>query len=555
MAQVSTISLTYDQEEFVNSEEQEDSKLFLELRLMDPVEGRGGNLSGLSYTPLHGDRLWHCNTGRGLNKGLRLRPEVRIHPDKGLQWCQPIPLSIRLEEGTLFYRLEKTWSNASLRMIIPRDMLPLGPAGPQTWEEVYPLRVPTGEDIDHIREHGFIDSLPSNQKSRFYPNDLKGEGKRYDGFLTSLESISIGDNQWDSEWDDPRCKYLVVHEHSLPFQEGAEAPRQFRMTLGKFLIRAEWPESTIDYAYEKLWLKIGEIIGSSTGTSLTEVRGHDIVTAYEDAVGDKSCMTERPEWTHFYACHPDRISMAISTHDRGDGGARCILWHTPNGYVIHDRIYANNSYPGVLKRMLKDKYGDRLLAAWDNDDVLSAAGLPTSLAISNCIMLDMKLPDNNSLPYLDNAKYRWHAGKTNKSVDILPLGCAWRSWANDEGFGGQASYTGGPLVDDECICDECNESCDEDDRIHCSDGEWRCESCTEDSWVYVEGHSEYQSMDDVCLCNDGEWCIQDECFHIPDEDEWVHEDHIEEYIQDMVSSLLCRVGTDTVLELLSRKVN
>ncbi len=529
MAQVATIHLTSVQEDFVNQSEEDSNQLFRELQLIDPVEARRGSLVGMSYTPSFGDRVYHAASGRDLNKGLRPRPEVRLGRDGGLEYCQPQPISLRLEGGTFYVRHQKSWEPAELFKIT--DPV-LGPAGPQDWSEVYQPHVPTYDDLDSLRERGFIDRMPRNS--------------RHHTEQTSCSSITDGRYKWDAEWTDPRFRYVVRHG----IEEGNDTTT-FRLTLGKFLVRAGWSTQHIDYAYEKLWLKVGELVGSAKELELHEYVGEDIVTAYENGVGDKSCMTDRPEWTRFYAEHPEKISLAVASASGGCSDARCILWHLDNGYVVHDRVYTSGLYPGTMRHMLQAKYGDRLVAAWDDTGVLASKGLATQTAISGCVLHNLALPSNKSLPYLDNALYRWHPDKAEISVDIFPFGSAWNDWATRQKFYSQGSYTGGPCVDDETTCDHCHEGCDEDDLHYCSDGDSRCSSCVEDEWIYIEGHDEYQYVNDCCLCTDGEWALRDNCHHIPGLDEYVNEDDIEEYLHDMVSRLMMRRGTDTVIELLT----
>ncbi|MFW5879317.1 MAG: hypothetical protein ACOCUV_00685 [bacterium] len=206
--------------------------------------------------------------------------------------------------------------------------------------------------------------------------------------------------------------------------------------------------------------------------------GYDVTMAYQNAVGNHSCMTgEDSEYTRLYEMNPDKVGLLVAKYNKNS--ARCLLWKMDNGKFYADKIYANH-------RTAKDK----LLEYCKNKDCecYNLSDKPSDI-VSGLVYV------NGHVPYMDTFAYAEIVDESiNDSEGEINL-----SWKRLPGFSIFLDRTDG-LIGDIYSCENCGWSsiCEEDVIYH--DGCIWCEACFDEHFMRCYSCDEIFSIDDLVFC-------------------------------------------------------
>lgn len=238
--------------------------------------------------------------------------------------------------------------------------------------------------------------------------------------------------------------------------------KKYRERLGKWMAERDYSPEDIDRAHQYAWDYAATLDGSEW--ELDVLSCEDLREAYSNEVGSYSCMTHRTHLLDLYVENPNQVKLAVA----GKYKARALLWFVKDKYIFVDRVYSSDKYEcsaANIVALVKHRY-----PTWD---VRRTTDPPTEDTV-----LEMTC-SNELLPYSDSYSFTRDGDK----VWVDPTG---REGAN------QHCENGGGMV-----CAGCGETVTESDATMVN-GEWYCDHCLGEHFVWVEGSDEYIDRDDAC---------------------------------------------------------
>jgi hypothetical protein len=196
----------------------------------------------------------------------------------------------------------------------------------------------------------------------------------YFPLISALQEIVSG-NRWRlsiSEKDAQRVTYCDLNR---------KYSQRFVTTFGRFVSRRLRTEVSSD-AVNYLW---DAYIGDFDAV-YEIVEGKRLYWAYEDGYGSDSCMTGSSAYkVRVYVENPDKVTLLKYRDGRGHT-ARALLWHTDQGAVVLDRIYASTQL--VIAPIETWAHSNGFLTRED-------------LRRENPLTVTVKRPSNKMMPYID----------------------------------------------------------------------------------------------------------------------------------------------------------
>ena len=276
-----------------------------------------------------------------------------------------------------------------------------------------------------------------------------------------------------------------AHEH------GMSQKNIYREKLGKWLSNRDYSPEVIDRAHQYAWDYAAGL--SDAEWELDVLSCEELREAYKDAVGTASCMTHRTHLLDLYVENPSKVKLGVLGHDK----ARALLWFVKDKYIFVDRVYSSTQYEcsaANVVALVKQRY-----PTWD---VRRTTDPPTEDTV-----LEMTC-SNELLPYSDSYSFTRDGDK----VWVDPTG---REGAN------QHCENGGGMV-----CAGCGDPITESDATMVN-GEWYCDDCLGEYFVWVEGSDEYIDRDSACYIEHAQCYVhEDDAQHIA----WG--DNADEYVED-----------------------
>jgi hypothetical protein len=196
----------------------------------------------------------------------------------------------------------------------------------------------------------------------------------YLSLISALQEIVNG-NRWRlsiSEKDELRVTYCEANR---------KYSQRLITTFGRFVSRRLRTEVSSD-AVNYLW----DTFKGACGATYEIVEGKRIHYAYEDGYGANSCMTgEDAHKVMLYVENPEKIKL-LKYSDRLGHEARALLWHTDQGVIVLDRVYASS------------KHLIPIVEEWAKTNGF----LPRSeLTRENPLSVTVRRPSNRVMPYID----------------------------------------------------------------------------------------------------------------------------------------------------------
>jgi hypothetical protein len=226
--------------------------------------------------------------------------------------------------------------------------------------------------------------------------------------------------------------------------------------------------------------------------SVELICGPAITKAYENAVGNNSCMTRAcSEYTLLYEMNPDRFQMLIMR--QFNTSARAIVHKLDNGDYYLDRIYSDSQT--LVKAMCE--YAKKQGWHYKNTHCLPSCD-EHILKVSD---LDW---EDGHVPYQDTMIYGEITSENKLTISACDGDLELRS-------------VNGYIVSETCVC--CGEHLNEDNLFIEPDGnEHYCESCFCEHFTTCDFCGETVDNDDtVCLESEGvaycDSCISEHTWH------------------------------------------
>lgn len=152
-------------------------------------------------------------------------------------------------------------------------------------------------------------------------------------------------------WDDV---FSAKHEHRLhPSKDvpgdvvyrvpgtGKGKDKAVRTTLHKYLVRQQKYAICIDTQKNLALVRealLPPVDKKTIENEFTILRGKDVVEAYANAIGSKSCMTGKGKPVLVYAMFPEKVGLLVWK----DKAGRALLWTSDAGVTLVDRVYAGD---------------------------------------------------------------------------------------------------------------------------------------------------------------------------------------------------------------------
>jgi len=265
-----------------------------------------------------------------------------------------------------------------------------------------------------------------------------------------------------------------VHKH--------DNRRRARTTLHRYIIRNYRNYLIHNYISERdVELFTAKVCSyTSNVKDFQLVTGMDIESAYEQELGEHSCMTgEMAYLVRIYCENPDKV--ALLTFDTGFHSGRALIWTTNCGTKIMDRIYPNDD---VVKNAFKDyaqnkgwvsrRYNN--LDASDHVELTDDGTYEVTLSSST-----------NRWPYMDTFKF----ASGDESHATL---------SNERQFYHVARLesTQGSFLEQECCC--CSDFFDS--LTEAPSGNMYCEECYSEHWTYSNTMGEDIHCEDAYYVED-----------------------------------------------------
>jgi len=435
--------------------------------------------------------------------------EWRLNADGDLQKCFPrtIGIGVDPDTGGLQVRIRKEW--------IPVIVF---------------IRI-TGPRPVHGSTHVAFKGLPAlrymQRRSNYCSVYYHESQETYEEWIKKGINVTSIDHSCNSN------HWPIVVERA-PVVESKHLVEKVGKRLTKSGITSKYP-GLIDRMTDDMRALVTAYLERDSSRTLEIHTGDELVGAYEEGVGEHSCMAGERSWiTEFYGVNDDRVSLAVlsAPYDNPNEMIRCLLWELPNGRIVYDRIYSEASPHGCMVTALKERFGDRLLPAWDEP-------ASTRLAADTYVLKDMVIPNNDAIPYLDSALIRLRPPgdpQRHEYCDILPVFRMLAHLGGAEAWKGQSDYEGGPLLNGEG-CPGCGETIEPDECLSETEDGDRCQSCLDCCYVYSERMDLYLHSDNaVCDYND-EYIRSRSAVHIESADVWVHTADLNAYLEDQLSAV------------------
>jgi formylmethanofuran dehydrogenase subunit E len=274
--------------------------------------------------------------------------------------------------------------------------------------------------------------------------------------------------------------------------------KRVRLTVGRFLHRVlKLGEIASDQELEDL---ADELIKEFCVQDVTIkiLKGEEITDAYRNCVGGGSCMTGgSAEQTRLYEYNPKRIRLA--TCYNGRGSARCVVWKTDKGVLVHDRVYSDQS-----RARTELKNGLKRMGVHDIERYVDHKQDVSGLRY-----------EEGEIPYLDN----FYNG------DIINGRLRVSTYTGGYDLQNTEGYLEGNMMTCECCGDAVPEEDtwfpEDDSGPYCpgcfADNYVRCDRC--DNFNHTNGTYSVKSGDIVC-----QGCVDEYYFECEDCGELVHQD-------------------------------
>jgi len=200
------------------------------------------------------------------------------------------------------------------------------------------------------------------------------------------------------------------------------------------------------------------------------IKGKKITCAYEEAVGNHSCMTgDYAECTLLYEMNPNKIQMIIIK--QGNDSARALLWKLDCNRFYVDRIYTCS---GACEELLQS-------FAAKNDFLVRWNNVPTSILHVSQLKFSKK-----SIPYMDTFIY----GTIRKN--LLDVSALKGEYCLQETDGHLCDYNS------EITCTHCGiDLCDEDVVYSYDNDEPYCDGCYQSLFTRCEKCDRELFVDDA----------------------------------------------------------
>jgi len=208
-----------------------------------------------------------------------------------------------------------------------------------------------------------IESIVGNDNVYFYKNYPEGISNYNIRRVSLLEVLQDRSNVSDDVGGGMLIVYSLMkikqfyNLHVLPsfdikgqFSYSRETDdgdsKRVRTSFGRIMRRQY--KITPDIIKDDVLAKINDILLQSIWNMQNmakEVKGKDILAAYESYTGE-SCMSgDCSRYVELYAKNPDKVSLIITENEDGDCISKALLWRNDNDELILDRVYfASNKH-------------------------------------------------------------------------------------------------------------------------------------------------------------------------------------------------------------------
>ena len=275
---------------------------------------------------------------------------------------------------------------------------------------------------------------------------------------------------------------------------------RIRTTIGRYLNR-QLPEITDGHEREvdrftKAWLSLTQT------ASYELVSGDDIVDAYREGFGGRSCMTgSASENVAMYAIDENPVRLLKFTD--GDFEARALVWNTDEDETIVDRIYPNDGYhvDAIHRYAESQGWWWRESQSLPCDDIYFIRN-----GDSRCDFT-VKLDHDGVFPYLDSFHYGTldsNGYDQTASLSTERLEECFKESYGKRVYRGLTFDSCGGETPSSCTCHDCGDAMNEDDAygVGCDNEDRVCESCYESNYFYCEDCSETYHNDSMNSAGD-----------------------------------------------------
>jgi len=237
-------------------------------------------------------------------------------------------------------------------------------------------------------------------------------------------------------------------------------------TFGRFVARRLRTEVSND-AVNYLW----DTYKGGYGATYEIVEGKNIYYAYEDGYGANSCMTGEDAYkVTLYVENPEKIKL-LKYSDKLGHKARALIWHTDQGVVVLDRIYASS------------KHIIPIVEEWAKTNGLVPRG---ELSIEKPLTVTVKRPSDKRMPYIDTFC---------ELMEVTEDSYVLTFWA-DHPLHIFHDTNGADYATR--VCCVCGNPIDEDSGdYYYENDEFYCDQCFNEIYFWCEDCENYARMDDA----------------------------------------------------------
>lgn len=275
--------------------------------------------------------------------------------------------------------------------------------------------------------------------------------------------------------------------HALKYNKVRDIYSTTEIKLGKWLRNRGLSDKEVSKCIQEIH-KISNISMSFKYSNLPE--GYDDTSV-------SSCMQGCGKYFEAFT----GVGKLLRGYINGEEVGRAIVWRSvyglPEGVEgFMDRIYTNENhkYTEAFKKYARD---NKLIhKKKQNYHNISDFIMPDGSEVSLNMSLDMSLEEGDEAPYMDTFRYCEVGGSPNNYEGQYTL-----------------NNTDGIWCDECCSCEDCGDTCNEEDTYTVADGSVVCRDCLERDYMMCEYQDEYYPESDIVRVYDHPNYL------------YVHEDH------------------------------
>ena len=179
----------------------------------------------------------------------------------------------------------------------------------------------------------------------------------YPEYMPAVQELILNNRHWLSVSVDDELLVSYANSYETRFN----TRKRVKTTIGRFLMRRMGvTKNPADFAAEFTACRIEQ---EGFEEYIHVLSGEAVIDAYEEGVGDSSCMTgENSYLVRLYADNPEKVQLLILRMDECDV-ARALWWTCDDGTKVLDRIYPDDQgqHIAILRRYAKANGGTHRL--------------------------------------------------------------------------------------------------------------------------------------------------------------------------------------------------